>query len=666
MSSRCIVITVLLLGVAAFGAGSINAQSGSVWQATQTSSIPVVSRFLNSPFDPRGVQLTDEFLIMGIFDEANCGEVRIFKLDDLMSQDDAQPEWVLRPDGDDTASCNNYNRSQVFASRIAYADDILLVSDLDDRDSGSVTVYQAIRDDGVVIDWQVLAVLDSPGSFKFGTSIAIENKALLIASNDQNTSNDIASIEIYRLVNNELTLMNVFSTETNRGDAAFAGDQVLVRSAIWNIDNATLQEAKSLNSLEFPVSSANRVSGNRMITVETILPGLNVGNLQHKIHRRGQIDDWITTQTIDSPLPDMAFPSVLFSTSSALNGSDLLINWNGVDAGERINQLEYYQLDNSGEYVLQQQLLSNRQPFERQAAQVYLQGNRAVLLTSQTDSIDVQFFQRSEGNSFLIDRGISGNWSFGPSRNGQGMFVEVLGPAEHPRLLVHWDTHDNQGNQMWLRGVGDIDRDRVLINLREPLGGQFGPAFDPQMVQAADWGQIELIFTSCDVGILRYESPDFGQGEMALHRVYGIDGLGCGDALASDAASRWTGSWRDPLFDGQGFMLQVAQTKTEPVFAASWNTYDDLGNQVWLFANQRLDPPASGLLLQQVKQPVNMTFDGELDTSDRIIIDWGQYQLMRSDCNHIDLMYASLLPAFGSGQQSLQRITTPLGVACAD
>jgi len=657
----CSILIVCLLG--AIGTTLANAMSDDTWVDGGSTHLMVDASSSISAFDPRGVQLSDEFLIIGVTTRSNCGEVRIYSIDKLITQTNPQPQWVLRPDSDDSMTCDSSQRREIFGSRIAYSEDVLLISDINESDLGIVYAYEAIRNDGQVIDWVLIDRLGP--DIDFGKQLFINNNAIFVVG-DGGVMRSFDTVDIFNIVDSEIEFDFRYTGFFNQSSSIMiAGDQILDGSFLQNIGNGTTFPGIN-GDLDFSINQATRVSANRMVVPDVLPTSINIGTMRHKIFRRGQLDGWTQTQTIVSPLEDIVFPNPVFSTSSALNGSDLMINWNSVDSGDGINQLEYYHQDADGQYVLQQQLLTNRQPFGEQSAQIYMTKNRAVLLTTVLDGIDVNLFERDSGNSFIVDRGISGNWSFGPDRSGQGMLVEILGPVEQPRILVHWDTHDNEGNQMWLRGVGNIDRDRVTMDLVQAVGGEFGSDFDPNMVQRLPWGQINLIFDDCDSGVMRYNSVDFGVGEMAIHRVYGIDGLDCGDALASDVASLWTGSWSDPDFRGQGFMLQVAATSTTPVLASSWNTYDDSGNQVWLYSDLRLDESTESVFFDDVRQPVNMRFDGVLDSSDRIVIDWGQLLMTRSTCDRIELGYSALSPIFGAGQQSLRRITVPLGVRCID
>jgi len=54
----------------------------------------------------------------------------------------------------------------------------------------------------------------------------------------------------------------------------------------------------------------------------------------------------------------------------------------------------------------------------------------------------------------LADGGASGQW-WNPSRDGEGLFVEIL---PEPAISISWFTYDEVGNQIWLTGYAELGR----------------------------------------------------------------------------------------------------------------------------------------------------------------------------------------------------------------
>ncbi|MCP4044914.1 MAG: hypothetical protein GY732_02855, partial [Gammaproteobacteria bacterium] len=51
-----------------------------------------------------------------------------------------------------------------------------------------------------------------------------------------------------------------------------------------------------------------------------------------------------------------------------------------------------------------------------------------------------------------IDERMSGSW-YDPAHNGEGFLLEVL---EDEQAIVYWFTYDENGNQRWFIGLGEV------------------------------------------------------------------------------------------------------------------------------------------------------------------------------------------------------------------
>ena len=123
----------------------------------------------------------------------------------------------------------------------------------------------------------------------------------------------------------------------------------------------------------------------------------------------------------------------------------------------------------------------------------------------------------------------SGSW-FDATRDGEGFVMEVL-PDGRP--LAYWFTYDLAGNQAWMVGLGDrsLAEGSVSFQLQQPVGGRFGPNFDPADVVREDAGQVRLSL-QCDGGYARFsavDEADFTDLEMNLAQLIGIGPNQCED-----------------------------------------------------------------------------------------------------------------------------------------
>ncbi|GAB4188958.1 MAG: hypothetical protein Tsb002_15610 [Wenzhouxiangellaceae bacterium] len=378
-------------------------------------------------------------------------------------------------------------------------------------------------------------------------------------------------------------------------------------------------------------------------------------------YRRDRAGRWLFDQSLDlietarevGPLNEsfLPVPGEQARTDYALRGADLLVAW--ALRGER-HQLIHYRLNADSRFSAVQAL----PPMAGVAGHLAL-GDRiwAATLGAVPDRLITS--TRRTGSNHTVDRGHSGGWWFGPQRNGQGLGIEVL---PNNRMQIVWVSHDNQGRQLWLHGAGNIDVDRVTVDLIRPLGGQFGNEFDPATVQRLPFGAAELWFNSCDTGELRYDIPAFGSGTLPLLRLTSVDGLDCGEATASRLAQRWTGSWFDPAHNGEGLMMHVTPTLQGPRLSSLWMTYNADGEQAYLYGSAPLD--GSGLAdFTRVIQPLDLRFSSAIDEA-ATIVPWGEYQLESTGCDQAGLRYAGLNSDFGSGMQQLERFAIPLGTVC--
>lgn len=123
----------------------------------------------------------------------------------------------------------------------------------------------------------------------------------------------------------------------------------------------------------------------------------------------------------------------------------------------------------------------------------------------------------------------TGNWT-DPSPNNQGIQIEVL---DNSRAVVIWFTFDQNGNQQWLAGLGDVSNDRIEVDLRRNSGGNFPPELiDQQRLVIEAWGHASIQFSDCSHGEMSWTSNLDGvpSGSMQLRRVTALADLPCSTA----------------------------------------------------------------------------------------------------------------------------------------
>lgn len=222
----------------------------------------------------------------------------------------------------------------------------------------------------------------------------------------------------------------------------------------------------------------------------------------------------------------------------------------------------------------------------------YGSGSRALQRLSVVDEIDCAGQRRLTDSGSRDAAGLrarSGAW-FVAARPGEGWLVEDLADGQS---LVYWFTFDPEGRQTWLVGAGQREDGRIRVpQLLQGSGTRFGPGFDPDAVDLADWGELELDFSSCQGGTVRYRSTvdGYGEGQRALERLTRLAGAPCIDPASGSAATAWQERRGSPLpaqselavteLDGQlyalgGFGAPRAFRRYDPLLDA-WSVLPDL------------------------------------------------------------------------------------------
>jgi len=273
---------------------------------------------------------------------------------------------------------------------------------------------------------------------------------------------------------------------------------------------------------------------------------------------------------------------------------------------------------------------------------------------------------------FDIGPGISGAWG-DSAHDGEGWFVEILNDRQ---AAVFWFTHTPPAvgtdfTQAWVVGVGEIIGSSIVLEASHTeitKGPPFGGDFDPARVARRPWGKFVLSFSDCNSGVMYYHSddPDYGSGSQNLSRVASIDTLDCGSqakvktqSLAAFAISPGiSGSWGDPAHDGEGWLLEILPNG---LAVGAWFSYDPQGNQAWF-----LDPTTvqGDSLTFDLVMPAGSDFGPTFDPDEINEQPWGTATITFDSCNSASVSYDSLLEGYGSGSQSLVRITQPAGLAC--
>ena len=256
--------------------------------------------------------------------------------------------------------------------------------------------------------------------------------------------------------------------------------------------------------------------------------------------------------------------------------------------------------------------------------------------------------------SLVLDGGFSGQW-YDPARTGEGIDLEIL-PGN--KALLYFFTYPPpgaSGAQAWLTAVGD-----VVGNGIEFADVQL-PALDANgQLQGTHWGRIGLTFSDCNTGAMRWDGPaDWGSLEVPLVHLTALQGIACG---SNASVAQPSGAWYDPAHNGAGFVFEKL---SGPQIATIWFGFDANGAPVW--ETGVLGTVDSSAYSGTLAQGVGPNFGTSYDAGKFQLVPQGNLvTLLQCATGTAQFTAAAGQPGYLAPSQTLQRITTPLGVAaCA-
>ena len=179
---------------------------------------------------------------------------------------------------------------------------------------------------------------------------------------------------------------------------------------------------------------------------------------------------------------------------------------------------------------------------------------------------------RAQGIDHADKSWVNGQWWGGPSRSGEGWFVDRNADG---RAFFAWFTHrpasavttvdsSQVGTQYWVVGDGRFSgRVLQLDNVFSATGTEFGTGLDFTDLTVRRWGSVRLELVSCTEANFRWDSVDpgtagFGIGFYPVYRYFENEDTARCRAQGIDHADKsWVnGQWwgREPR-SGEGFFL---------------------------------------------------------------------------------------------------------------
>jgi len=261
---------------------------------------------------------------------------------------------------------------------------------------------------------------------------------------------------------------------------------------------------------------------------------------------------------------------------------------------------------------------------------------------------------------------------FNPDRAGEGIFVEML-PDDRALIYLFsygpkyvWGTDPpvvHEPSQTWMIATGTIRAGGIFADGLQPIGGHFGAGFDPNEIVYQNFGGFFFTFPTCGTSTERGFFEVWATGASLDFQDLEIDNyvqlsqvLDCETGEGSPN-SYLTGSWFDPSRAGEGFIVQVLTDRRAIV---QWMTYNNDGDQMWMQGMGEFDDSGRVLSVAELQSFVGTYWGSDFDVAEVTAMPFGSLTMEFSDCAHAFMSYDSL--EFGAGTQSLERLTTPIGI----
>jgi hypothetical protein len=276
-------------------------------------------------------------------------------------------------------------------------------------------------------------------------------------------------------------------------------------------------------------------------------------------------------------------------------------------------------------------------------------------------TIQLQITSDLLGDPFVVEAGTSSAW-YDTERNGEGFMLEIL--AEN-RAVMYWFTYNNEGDQDWYIGEGEIRGNRILFpQLMHVSGGEFGPGFDPDKVTRTVVGSASFIWSGCDNGVMDWLIDQDGKGRrhgrMSLQRLSSVMGIECGRPTLPPEIEQGllSGSWHDPSHSGEGYVLEVLADQRALVY---WFSFDQQGNRRWFYGAGEI---TDGKFVFSELSTTNGPGFGEFfNPMELQVFPWGSLEL-DLDCESGIARFSPSEAGFPAGTLNLTRLSMLDGLSC--
>jgi len=255
---------------------------------------------------------------------------------------------------------------------------------------------------------------------------------------------------------------------------------------------------------------------------------------------------------------------------------------------------------------------------------------------------------------YEIDARVSGAF-LDPAQDGHGFTVHANTVAGARTITAIWYVYQD-GEPIWLYGIGEPAGDTVRLTLYANTGAQFPPNFQPGQVQTTVWGNAVLRFDSPNSGSVTWTSsaPGFNNGSMNLSRLTQPDRSAGNSAIIGSCSS---GAWFAPGQDGHGLIVEYLGNNR---VAAAWYSFVN-GRPAWFNGVGVIDGNKVRIDMFSARGP---DFPPNYNPAQLQRQSWGELEFEVTGANRGRVEWESTQSGFGSGTLALVQLWRLDGVSC--
>lgn len=139
-------------------------------------------------------------------------------------------------------------------------------------------------------------------------------------------------------------------------------------------------------------------------------------------------------------------------------------------------------------------------------------------------------------DGMIVTRHFSGIWDQ-VDQEAQGLAIQVIEQFDDSRKsVVYWYTYGADRKTSWFVGTGDLEDNRIELELFESDDVGFMQDDDPGSNSVESIGSMVIVFESCDSGSVHFDtsSDEVGSGSFRIKRLLEIMNTHCTGGISDD------------------------------------------------------------------------------------------------------------------------------------